>query len=71
MKKLIKDEKTWKLDSRIWEKIKNREKELDRLAWKIPCSLTEKDSIQIKYNLLKEVTYEMCKYINYLEYLKI
>ncbi len=70
MKELIK-EKTWKLDDRMWEKIKNQEKELDRVAAKIPCSLTEKENIQNKKNVLKEVTYEMCKYINYLEYLKL
>jgi hypothetical protein len=37
----------------------------------LQCDLTNKEDIQIKFNVLKETTYEMCKYINYLEYLKL
>lgn len=71
IKKLIKEDKTWKLDEYLGEKIKNRKTKLDNAASKVPCSLTEKESFHNKEKVLKETSHEMCKYINFLEYFKV
>lgn len=70
----LKDQLSWEssgeLDDTIGWQIDLRLNRLDLSANKIGCSLTEKDRILIKLNVLKETTYEACRYINYLEYLK-
>ncbi len=70
MSEVIKAEQTWELDDSIWWKIETRKTNLDTTSESIPCVLTEKEEIYNKDNLLKETTYQACKYINYLEYLK-
>lgn len=36
----------------------------------IRCTLSERESVQNKLNILKESSYEVCKYVSYLEYLR-
>jgi len=70
LKKQLSGESSWELDDTIWGQIDTRLNRLDLSANKIGCSLTEKDRILNKLNVLKETTHEACRYVNYLEYLK-
>ncbi len=68
--KQLKQEDSGKLDDTIGGQIKLRIKRLERSSTVIGCALTDKENIQNKLNVLRETTYEACRYINYLEYLK-
>lgn len=70
LEKQIKLESSWELDDTIWGQIDLRINRLELSANTIGCSLTDKQRVLNKLNLLRETTYEACKYINYLEYLK-
>jgi len=67
----LKDQLDGQVDDTIGRQIEQRINKLDLTANTLKCSLTEKDKFTIKFNLLQEVTYEMCHYVNYLEYLKV
>ena len=73
---LISLDKTWELSKWIWKKIDRNIKKLDK-ASKICKNNYNKDNTKSSSNpiykkdiVLNEVTYETCKYISYLEYLK-
>ncbi|MCD5385343.1 hypothetical protein LRZ95_01605 [Candidatus Gracilibacteria bacterium] len=70
---LIKDEllkKGSELSQKISGKIDNQITKLDKISQSFKCTKTDdKNSIQ-KLILLKQATYQTCKYISYLEYLK-
>ncbi len=55
----------------IKNKLKNRQKTIDIISKKLKCRNNSmvKDSIQ-KLRVLKQATYELCKYHSYLEYIK-
>lgn len=63
-------EKSGKLSDTIGGQIKLRISRLERSSSTIGCSLTDTKTIQNKLNILRETTYEACRYTNYLEYLK-
>jgi len=67
----LKDQLDGQVDDTIWRQIEQRVNKLDLTANTLKCSLTEKDRFTIKSDLLEEVTYELCHYVNYLEYLKV
>lgn len=55
----------------IWKKIDNELKKLDSINSSLEClNLDDDESSSIKVYLLKQTTYETCKYLTYLEYLK-
>ena len=57
-------------DTLEWQ-MELRMSRLDLSAGKIGCVLTDRETIQNKLNILRETTYEACRYVNYLEYMKI
>lgn len=72
--KLSKIDKTWTLKSKIDKKIKLKIDKLKNLYKKRKCVFplekwSNKDSIYFKKILLKESSYEFCKYSFYLEFL--
>ena len=69
-KELLPLEKTWVLKSSLGKKINLKETKLKSIAKKEWCKITEKEKIFSKKEVLKESTYELCKYTFYLEYLK-
>ncbi len=71
LKEQLKQEKSWAIDDTIGRQIEQRNNKLDLTSNRIGCSLTEKDKFIIKENLLRETSFEMCKYISYLEYLRL
>lgn len=70
LKKQLSAEESGQLDDTIGGQIDLRVSRLDLSANRIGCALTNKDQIFNKLNVLKETTYEACRYVNYLEYLK-
>lgn len=68
--KLISLEKTGELDDSIGRKIDKQINKIDLQATRLNCFNTSNDDIYNKLNILKETTYETCKYRNYLEYMK-
>ena len=68
--KLIPLEKSWDTSNVLGRQMELKMNKLDLQANKLKCLLIEKKKSIIKENLLKETTYEMCKYINYLSYLR-
>lgn len=71
IKKQLKTEKSGKIDDTIGRQIEQRINRLDLTVNTLKCSLTEKEDFTVKAGLLKELTYEMCHYVNYLEYLNV
>lgn len=58
-----------KLQNKLDERIRQIENEISNNSWK--CKITsEKNNSIIKKSVLKQTTYELCKYNFYLEYLK-
>ncbi len=70
LSKQLQNEKTWAIDDTIGRQIDQRANRLDLSANSLWCSFTEQEQFIIKENLLSEATYEACKYVNYLEYLR-
>jgi len=70
LKKQLKAEKSGKLDDTIGRQVELRISRLDIAANKVGCTLSDKKTVYNKLNLLKETTYEMCKHVSYMEYLK-
>lgn len=66
----IKQESSWKLSDTIGWQIKQQISRIEIQSTTIGCSLTDTESIQNKLNILKETSYEACRYISYLEYNK-
>lgn len=70
LKDQLKAEKSGKIDDTIGRQIEQRINKLDLTMNTLKCSFTEKDKFTIKKNLLDEATFEMCKYVSYLTYLR-
>jgi len=68
--KLIPLEKTWTLGNRIKNKIEARIQKVDIQWQSLKCNNDNNKSTYKKLNILKQTTYEMCRYVSYLEYLK-
>lgn len=66
----IKKQLSNELDDTIGGQIDLRVNRLELSANKIGCSLSDKQQVLNKLNVLRETTYEMCRYTSYLEYLK-
>lgn len=70
IKKQISTEKSGKLEDTVWWQIDVRINRLELSANKIGCALTDKKQVNNKLNVLRETSYEACRYTSYLEYLK-
>ncbi len=68
--KFIKQESTGELSDAIGGKVDQRINRLELQSNAIWCALTDSKTEQNKLNILKETTYQMCKYTSYLEYIK-
>ena len=66
----IKQESSGQLSDSIGWQIQLRLNRLELSAGSIWCVLTEKEALQNKIEVLQEATHEICRYVNYLEYLK-
>jgi len=66
----IKQESSGKLSDTIGTQIDQRINRIEIQSATIGCSLTDSDTIQNKRNILRETTYEACRYVSYLEYNK-
>jgi len=66
----IKQESSGKLSDTIGWQIQQQLSRIEIQSTTIWCSLTDTDSIQNKLNILKETSYEACRYVSYLEYSK-
>ena len=63
-------EASGELNDTIWGQIELRIQRLDLTAEKIGCTLSDRENIQNKLNILRETSMEACRYVSYLEYLK-
>lgn len=70
LKKQISAEESWELTDTIGWQIDLQISRLEISAQSIWCSMSDSESIQNKLNVLRETTYEMCRYVGYLEYMK-
>jgi len=55
---------------RVWQKIDSEMDKLDVINSTLWCTQSNEESSIIKLNVLQQYTYETCKYLAYLEYLK-
>ncbi len=58
------------LSEKVKPKIKSKIEILDRISQTLWCINSEEKNSIIKQNILKQTTYQTCKYLSYLEYLK-
>ena len=65
----LKAEAWWELAQNFWWQIEIRQNRLDISANTIWCTLSDRENVQNKLNILKESSHETCKYVNYLAYL--
>ncbi len=70
LEKFIKKEASGRLSDTIWWQLKIRTNRLEKSSNSIGCTLADKTSIQNKLNILKETSYQACKHVSYLEWLK-
>lgn len=68
--KLLWIEKSWELKSRVLNKVDSRLNKIDSEFSKLWCKWIEKEDIINKDNVLAQTTYELCKHISYMEYLR-
>jgi len=68
--KLLSQDKSGDIKNRVAPIINQKLNELKDLSKKIKCLNTKTNSIQNKFNILNNSTYELCNYNSYLEYLK-
>lgn len=66
----IKMENTWTLWNRIKSKIEAKIQKVELQWTSLGCKNSTETDIYSKLNILKQTTYEMCRYVVYLEYLK-
>ncbi|MDA9129295.1 hypothetical protein N9J72_02355 [Candidatus Gracilibacteria bacterium] len=66
----LKQESSGQLSDTLGGQIESRINRLELTANTLKCVLTDTETIQNKLNILKETTHELCRYTNYLEYLK-
>ncbi|MCH8518785.1 hypothetical protein LAT59_03425 [Candidatus Gracilibacteria bacterium] len=70
VEKQIRQEASGQLADTIGNQITQRLQRLELSAGRIGCALTDTDTIHNKLNILRETTYEACKYTNYLEWVR-
>lgn len=76
IKKLINVDKTWELGKSISQKIDGKITKLKTIAnnwwqaWSWSCIVTKEDKEFSKKEVLQNVTYETCKYVSYLDFLR-
>lgn len=70
LEKFIKQEASGRLSDTIGWQLKIRTNRLEISSSTIGCTLADKESIQNKLNILKETSYQACKHVSYLEWLK-
>lgn len=70
IKKLVRNEKSWKLANKVLKKIDYKLKSIDESFQKLQCKNVWKKDVYNKIVVLKQTTYELCKYSNYVEYLR-
>ena len=58
------------MDDSIGRQIELRVNRLDLSANKVGCTLSDDETIENKMNILSETSYEICKHVSYMEYLK-
>ena len=68
---LLKIEKTGTLEDKVGRDIELKLQKLDLTSSTMNCKDSSDTDVYSKFNILNESTYEMCKYISYLEYLKV
>jgi len=66
----IRQEASGQLADTIGNQISQRLQRLELSAGRIGCALTDTQTIHNKLNMLRETTYEACKYTNYLEWVR-
>lgn len=70
---LIKNDLTKKnpiLQENVWKKIDNKILKVEMSTKSLKCNNSDDKSSIIKLNVLQQSTYETCKYLSYLEYIK-
>lgn len=70
-KELLKIEKTGTVDDKIGRKIDLQFQKLELASGTIWCKNQDDKNVYNKKNVLNETTLEICKYVHYLEYLKV
>lgn len=70
MQKFISGENSGRLSDTIGGQLQLRIRRLEVSSKTVGCTLSDSESIQNKLNILHETSYQACKYISYLEYLK-
>jgi hypothetical protein len=70
LKDQLKSEKSGKLDDTIGRQIELRINRLDLSANKVGCTLSDYQTVENKLNILTETSYEICKHISYMDYLR-
>lgn len=70
LKTQIKQESSGQLFDVLWNQINQRLQRLEITNERVWCALTDKKTINIKLNILRETTYEACRYTNYLEWVR-
>jgi hypothetical protein len=70
VKSLIPIERSWELKDKIQKDINTKIKKVDLTFKELKCRNIWKNDIYNKLTVLNQTTYELCKYTNYLEYLR-
>jgi len=65
---LVKQEVSGEISDVIGWQIENQINRMELSSNTLGCSLTDSDTVQNKLNILKETSFEACRYISYLEY---
>jgi len=70
MKNFLSGDASGNLWDSVWWQIDLRISRLDISANTIGCTLADDETVHNKLNILKETSYQACKHVSYLEYLK-
>ena len=70
IKQLIPIERSWDLKDKIQRDIESKIKKVDLNFKQLKCKNVWKNDIYNKLAVLNQTTYELCRYTNYLEYLR-
>lgn len=65
----LKTQYMWAYDERIGAQQRLLSEQINRVAW-VWCSRSEKDSFQLKKQVLDTHSFEMCRYLHFLEYVQ-
>lgn len=70
IKQLIPIEKSWDLKDKIQKDLESKIRKVDLNFKQLKCKNIWKNDIYNKLTVLNQTTYELCRYTNYLEYLR-